>query len=170
MTTKKCNKVLSRSYQGLAPLTKEVKGLTSPIFKKHGFASIDIISNWQSIVGQELAQGIIPEKLSFPKGERTNGTLTVKSAGGAFALLFQHKKKHILDKINTYFGYLAVKEIRIKQGKIPLKIPQSLYAKKENIRKIDKDISEKVACVQNEEIKEILENIGMLVRNNLHKG
>lgn len=168
--TKKCNKVLSRSYQGLAPLTKEVKGLIAPIFKKHGFASVDIVSNWQSIVGQELSNGIIPEKLIFPKGERINGTLIVKSAGGAFALLFQHKKKHVLDKINTYFGYSAVKEVRIKQGKIPLKIPQSLYAKTESVRKIDKDVSEKVALVQDEEIKKILENIGMLVKSNLHKG
>ena len=92
--TEKCKiqKKVSRTYQGLAPLTQEVKKIVQPILKKHGFVSADILTYWTDIVGEDLALGVLPDKLVFKGNDRTNGTLVVKSAGGAFALLFQQKK------------------------------------------------------------------------------
>jgi len=113
----------SRSYEGLAPLTKEMGHLTQEIFGKKGFVSVDLISNWTDIVGPDLAMGVLPMRLTFPKDKRSQGTLHVRTAGGAFALMFEHQKARVIDRVNTYFGYPAISEIRQLQG--ALQLPKS---------------------------------------------
>ena len=115
----------SRKYEGLAPLTKEVYSLTQNIFGQKGFASADLITNWADIIGPDLAQGVVPLKLTFPQNQRSKGTLHVRTASGAFALLFEHQKMRVIDRINTYFGYPAIAQINQVQGAIKLQpMPQ----------------------------------------------
>lgn len=114
----------SRKYEGLAPLTKEIHSLTQNIFGQKGFVSVDLITNWADIVGPDLAQGVVPTKLTFPQNQRSKGTLHVRTASGAFALLFEHQKMRVIDRINTYFGYPAVAQINQTQGAIKLKPTQ----------------------------------------------
>lgn len=118
----------SRTYEGLTPLTKEVNALTHKILGSHGFADIELISHWSDILGEELAQGVLPVRLSFPQGSRQNGTLHVRAAAGAFALLFEQQKMYICNRINSYFGYPAVNQIKIIQGGMNVPV-----AKEENI-------------------------------------
>ena len=115
----------SRSYEGLAPLTKEMGHLTQNIFGQKGFVSSDLIANWSDIVGAEFAQGVLPMRLTFPCNGRSNGTLYVRTAGGAFALLFEHQKARVIERVNTYFGYPAVSDIRQIQGAVKMQnLPQ----------------------------------------------
>ncbi len=115
----------SRKYEGLAPLTKDVSALTRHIFGERGFVGIDLITNWADIVGMELSQGVLPVRLTFPQKQRSNGVLHVRAAGGAFALLFEHQKSRVIERVNTYFGYPAVSDIRIVQGALKLPKPES---------------------------------------------
>ena len=110
----------SRKYEGLAPLTKDITQLTQHIFGAHGFVGIDLIAHWTEIVGEELSFGVLPTRLTFPYKQRANGVLHVRTAGGTFALLFEHQKNRVIDRVNTYFGYPAVSEIRIVQGAVKL--------------------------------------------------
>ena len=114
--TEKCKPVYHRrTYEGLAPLTREVQAITRPILGRRGFAEVDILGSWEDIVGPDLARGILPEKLAFEKNKRINGTLYVKSAGGAFATLFEFQKQRVMERINGFFGYPAVSQIKIRQ-------------------------------------------------------
>ena len=110
----------SRKYEGLAPLTKDVGSLTKKVLGERGFVNIDLIASWAEIVGDDLSKGVIPVRLSFPQRQRTNGTLHVRTAGGSFALLFEHQKDRVMERINTYFGYPAISQIRQVQGGIQL--------------------------------------------------
>ena len=113
----------SRKYEGLAPLTKEMGHLTQNIFGQKGFVSSDLIANWSEIVGPDFALGVLPMRLTFPHNNRSNGILYVRTAGGAFALLFEHQKSRVIERVNTYFGYPAVSEIRQMQGSVKLPKP-----------------------------------------------
>ena len=107
--TEKCEfpvEARSRSYEGLSNLTQEVKKLTQSALGKHGFVQVELLSHWRDILGQELAYGIKPVGFTFPQKERTNGTLKVQTAGGAFALLFEHQKIHLILLILIYYKYL----------------------------------------------------------------
>lgn len=114
----------SRKYEGLAPLTKDVDALTKSVFGERGFVGVDLIANWMDIIGSELAQGVLPVRLTFPHKKRSNGVLCVRTAGGSFALLFEHQKDRVIERVNTYFGYPAISDIRIVQGAVKLPEPE----------------------------------------------
>ncbi|MBO7484025.1 MAG: DUF721 domain-containing protein [Alphaproteobacteria bacterium] len=110
----------SRTYEGLDNLTREVQKLARPLLGQHGFTQVELITHWSDIMGTELAIGVKPVKLMFPAKDRMNGTLYVRTAGGAFAMLLEHQKGRVMERVNTYFGYPAVSNLKIEQGGVRL--------------------------------------------------
>lgn len=162
--TEKCEfpvEARSRSYEGLSNLSQEVKKLTQSALGKHGFVQIELLAHWQKILGEELAYGIKPVGLIFHAKERNNGTLKVQTAGGAFALLFEHQKEKVIEKINTYFGYPAIKQIKIEQNALKLNTPH----KQENIWPLDEKeiekLSQKISSIEDEELRKKMLDIGI---------
>lgn len=97
------------------PLHKIVEPLTRPLFKSRGMAGTRLLSDWPRIAGEQLADHCLPEKLSFPGGGKTDGTLTVAVENG-FSLEVQHMQPVLLERINAYYGYPAVKRIVISHS------------------------------------------------------
>lgn len=92
----------------LAPLTRRALG-------KHGFSAGALISEWDAIVGPELAATCQPVKLAFRKGERDGGVLHLNVSGGA-ALEIQHIGPQIIERINGHLGYRAVSRLKLVHG------------------------------------------------------
>lgn len=164
--TEKCEEfpveARSRSYEGLNNLNQEVKKLTQNALGKHGFVQVELLSNWSKILGEELSYGVKPVAISFPAKDRTNGTLKVRTAGGAFALLFEHQKGQVIEKINTYFGYPAIRQIKIEQSGMRLNLPQP---NTENIWPLDQDeiekLAQKVVHIEDDELRKKMLEIGI---------
>lgn len=152
-----------REYQGLQKLTKEIRRIVQPVLGKHGFANADIIENWPLLVGEDLARGIMPDHLHFDKQDRKNGVLYVKSAGGAFAMLLEHQKKRVIEKINTFFGYPAVGSIKIIQGALKLKKPVLKKAPKTLSKKQMQVLQEKVQGIEDNELRQKVFDVGIAV-------
>lgn len=171
--TEKCNKKKDeieyqrRSFEGLAPLTREIRIVTKPILGKRGFSEVDILENWHDMVGEELSRGIFPEKLTFDRDKRVQGTLHVKSAGGAFAMLFEHQKARVIERINSFFGYPAVSQIKVTQGNLKLTRP----VKKTVLRTLtpveEADLWRQVQNITDPELRQKTFEIGaaLLLRN-----
>ena len=159
--TEKCNKETykRRGYEGLAPLTKEVQAIAKPILGTRGFAEVDILSTWEDMVGKDLAKGITPEKLTFTANSRTNGTLHVRSAGGAFAMLFEHQKARVIERINGFFGYPAVSAIKIRQGALKLSLQVNTLKRSLTARE-EKELQARVAIIQDPELREQAYRLG----------
>ena len=158
--TEKCKeKYRRRTYEGLAPLTAEVRSIAAPILGKHGFVGIDILANWEEIVGADLARGIQPQKLTFDGSKRTGGTLHVLSAGGAFAMLFEHQKSRVLERINTYFGYPAIARFKIQQGSFRLK-SEPVVSLPDLTPTEASDLKARTARIHDSELREHLYRIG----------
>ena len=92
-----------------------IEPLTRPIFKTQGLAGSRIVSDWLSIVGTQLAAHTLPEKLSFPKGKKTGGTLVISCENG-FATELQHSQPQILERLSNYFGYQAISRVVISHS------------------------------------------------------
>lgn len=162
--TEKCdteNEIKRRSFHGLSTLSSEIRHLTRGILGKQGLTQVAIKNRWNEILGPELAFGIKPVTLTFPFKDRMGGTLKVRTAGGAFALLFEHQKGQIIEKINTYFGYPAVNNIKIEQGGVkldPQKQAEPVWPlNEEQLQKL----SEKVANIQDDELRKKMLDIGV---------
>lgn len=105
------------------PLSSCVEPLVRPVLRAKGLAGSRILTDWESIVGRELAAHTSPEKISFPQGKKTGGTLTIAVENG-FALELQHMQAAILERLATYFGYVAVSRIAISPAVLPSPKPK----------------------------------------------
>lgn len=95
-----------------------VEPLTRPALKAQGLAGSRILTEWASIVGPQLAQHSLPESLSFPRGKKTGGTLMISTENG-FATQLQHMQPMILERLASYFGYMAVSRVTISHSWVP---------------------------------------------------
>jgi len=118
----------------LLALATAVPNLTKLALGKKGFAEASLIGAWPTIVGEEIAGLAIPVKMRLPRATKEGhaerptgavpanvapnvpgGTLTLRASPAA-SLEVQHLKPRILERITRYFGYPAIKEIKIEIG------------------------------------------------------
>jgi len=116
-----------------------VPRLTQKAFEKYGFSAATLLTDWAAIVGKVLARDTLPERLKWPRGveaygetvagdEGRPGATLILKVDPARALDIDYKRAQILERINSYFGYRAVAEIKLVQGAIPAHQGRSLPA------------------------------------------
>ena len=106
-------------HYGLRALGETVDAVARPMLGRRGFAGSRVVAEWASIVGEHLAARSLPERVTRPADGRGGGTLHVRVASGALAVELQHLEPLIVERINTYFGYLAVARLKLVHGPIP---------------------------------------------------
>lgn len=156
------------TLEDLTSVSKTIMPLAKQLLGAKGMLEMEILSDWTAIVGEELAQYSLPQKISFRKDERSNGTLELLVLSGAFALEIQHRESQILNKINAYFGYDAVAKLKIIQNSDP---ENFLFTKKpiDNVKKnlVSPEehnyITEIIKDVDNNELRRHLEILGEAV-------
>ena len=145
-------------------ISATVEKLTRPIFGKRGFGQGTVIANWKSIVGDVLATHTFPEKITYPRDQRSNGTLHLRIDSPALALELQHIETQLLERINTHFGYRAVGYIKISQGTIPDEDNQP-PAKKRKISVKEKNaLDDDLNIVSDPDLKNALRALGTEVK------
>lgn len=110
---------MSGRGRGPSALGAAIARLTKPLFAKRGLADGAIVAEWAAIVGPTLANQSAPEKIVYPGGQSTEGTLHLRIASGGLAVELQHLQPLLLERINSYFGYRAVARLRLIQAPVP---------------------------------------------------
>jgi hypothetical protein len=107
-----------------------VARMLDPAARARGFATTALLTEWPAIVGAELAGFTTPDRVVWPRrveglepgsGQRNwraEGATLVLRVDGPRAIEVQHRSGTILDRVNTYFGYRAVAEMRILQAPV----------------------------------------------------
>lgn len=103
-------------------------GVTRKALERFGFAYADLLGQWPTIVGPELAAHAVPERIRWPRrvddsdrerpGRRTGGVLVVR-VDGPMAVEIQHRAPLIAERINAFYGYFAVAGVKVVQGPLP---------------------------------------------------
>ncbi len=115
---------------GVKAVGSFLPALTRKAFEKYGFSTATLVTDWVRIVGRELAAATAPERLKWPRGVapadgegnasgqgRRGATLVLRVDGG-LSLDVQYQARQIIERINAYFGYAAVGELRIVQAPV----------------------------------------------------
>ncbi|MCE2509789.1 MAG: DUF721 domain-containing protein [Alphaproteobacteria bacterium] len=105
---------MSAERRGTRSLAQLVPHITRRALGRRGAAVAGLVSKWPDIVGPAIARASLPRKLIFPKGERSGGTLQIAVAG-SLAVELQHLEPQVLERINGFLGYAAVKRLRLVQ-------------------------------------------------------
>jgi len=148
--------------------------LTRKAFEKYGFSAAALLTDWATIVGEEVAGYAAPERLKWPRGVairedveagaegRPGATLLVR-VDPAHALDVQYKTQQILERINGYFGYRAIACLRILQA--PLAAPARAPARAEPRKAVPCEAPE-LAGIADERLRAALNRLksGLLSR------
>ena len=101
------------------PLSDILRDTIRDAFAKQGFAATELVTRWPTIVGAEIAAHCEPEKIQWPRpygdDEPAPGTLVLRVEGPT-AVEIQHLKRLILERVNRFFGWQAVTDLRLRQA------------------------------------------------------
>ncbi len=173
MATGKHSATIERR-SGMRALGAAVARITAPAFRRRGFAEAGILTDWSHIVGSQLASQTEPERLSFARGTRVDGTLRIR-VSGAWATELQHLAPQVIERVNSYFGYRAVDRLAILQAPLSQTAeagPTPLGERSEEQRqeKAQPVLAQPVldsgtANVENAELRQALVSLGTAVKN-----
>jgi hypothetical protein len=108
------------------PIADLVGRALSDVFARQGFASVDLVTHWPEIVGDEIANLAEPLKIQWSREDPAQGaepaTLLLRVEGPA-AIEIQHLTPVILERVNQFLGWKAIGRIRLRQAPNPKPAP-----------------------------------------------
>jgi hypothetical protein len=117
-----------KSWAGPRAIGAYVARLLDPVARARGFAATALLTEWPTVVGAELARFTIPDKVLWPRRHedrtdaggqsawRAEGATLVLKVDGPRAIELQHRAEQILERVNAYFGYRAIAQLRFLQA------------------------------------------------------
>jgi hypothetical protein len=112
MHSKKDNNKSSTFIQGLRPFSKSLPHGLKRLLRKGSYNFSNIVDNWAKMVGKDLSGACYPSTIKMGK-EMNNGTLVLTVIHGN-ELIVEYGKQEIMDKINSFFGFKCIKEVKLK--------------------------------------------------------
>jgi hypothetical protein len=117
-----------------------VPKIAAKAFEKFGFHTAEIMMQWPTIVGAEIAKWTQPERIRWPRpvkgadgaddGEARPGGTLVLRVEPARALDIEYRGAEIIERINRYFGYRAVEALKLIQAPLERNTGQPPHASK----------------------------------------
>ena len=148
----KDNNKLKNFIQGLRPFSSSIPKTLKKYLKKGGYNYSNIVDNWTTMVSKKISDSCYPISIKMGK-EMKNGTLILNVVHGK-ELEVEYAKSQIIDKINSFFGYDCISQINLKIIEEKIKLKKNKFNKIKNLSKVN----EKIANVQNPELKKSLKN------------
>lgn len=146
-------------------LDQHFRHITRPAFEHYGFAHGDLVAQWAAIVGDDVAALCSPERMVWPRGRdkqqrQTEGaTLTVRADQGS-GLALSYQTTAIVERINAFFGYHAVANLKIAQRTGTARSPSPAAETAKPTPDIIRNVQQKTGGVQDGELKDALTRLG----------
>ena len=159
MHYKQNNKESKTYVQGLRPFGNTLPRGVKGILKKSGYNYSEIISKWNLLVGKDISSCSYPRSIKMNKGN-SNGLLVLAINRGD-EIKIEYSKNEIINKINSYFGYKLISDIK-------LQVFNSKYEKKNNnysLSKLPKNFEKKINKIENAKLRNALFQLLKVARN-----
>jgi len=153
MHYKQNNKESKTYVQGLRPFGNTLPRGVKGILKKNGYNYSEIISKWNLLVGKDISNCCYPKSIKMSR-ENKNGALIVLVERGN-EINVEYSKKEIINKINSYFGYQLISEIRLQTSNSANK----KEIKENTLDKSSKKFREKINEIKNKDIRDSLSQL-----------
>ena len=152
MHYKRNNKESKTYVQGLRPFGNTLPRGIKGILKKNGYNYSEIISKWNLLVGKEISDYCYPKSIKMI--EKNKKGVLILSVERGNEINIEYSKIEIMNKINSYFGYKLINEIRLITFNATNKIKEKNYLAKPST-KINKKINE----IKNKDIRDSLSKL-----------
>ncbi len=146
-------------------LDQHFRHIARPAFEQYGFAHGELVAQWAAIVGDDVAARCSPERMAWPKGrDKTQrhaegATLTLRADPGA-GLALSYETPAIIERVNGFFGYLAVADIKIVQGKRAGGSKRKTRRPAAPVPDIIETVERKTGSIEDDDLKAALNRLG----------
>ena len=158
MHYKQNNKESKTYVQGLRPFGNTLPRGVKGILKKNGYNYSEIISKWNVLVGKDISNCAYPKSIKMKNGA-SNGPLILAIKRGD-EINIEYSKKEIINKINSYFCYKLIDEIKLQSFN-----SESNKTKKNRLCKFSKNFDEKISEIKSKNIRDSLSKLLRIVQN-----
>ena len=152
MHNKKDNNKSNTFIQGLRPFSKSIPHGLKKMLKKGSYNFSNIIDNWTKMVGKDISNACYPSTIKMGK-EMNHGTLILNVIHGN-ELTVEYGKQEIIDKINSFFGFKCIKEIKLK-----IVQEKKISKKKIFVNEVKINYNNKLNNINNEGLKNSLNKL-----------
>ncbi len=159
MHYKQNNKESKTYVQGLRPFGNTLPRGVKSILKKNGYNYSEIISKWSVLVGKDISSCAYPKSIKMKRGN-SNGTLILAIKRGD-EINIEYSKREIINKINSYFGYELINEIKLEAINFNSKKTKN----KNELGKFSKNFEEKINEIKNKNIRNSLSQLLKTIKN-----
>ena len=159
MHHKQNNKEIRTYVQGLRSFGNALPRSVKSILRKNGYNYSEIISKWNSLVGKKISNCCFPKSIKMSR-ENKNGILILYVERGD-EIVAEYSKKEIINKINAYFGYKLIDQIRLQTYNSKKKSGRKLNILNKSVEKFKKKINE----VKNKDIRNSLSQLLNVAKN-----
>ncbi len=161
----------NRNYK-VTKIADSLSNINKKFLFKFGKLEFIIHSKWQQIVGPFFAENSEPLKISSILIEKNNSDENIDqkflhvNVSPVIALEFQHFNNKIVEKINSYLGYSAIKGIKIHQKLIK----NNNNIKFQNVKsinntKIIEEIKNTNPKINDKKLQQSIINLGISIEN-----
>ena len=119
-----------QSRRGVVQISEVANDLIDPVLAKRAGINTMLLGSWDEIAGSEFAECTRPERIAWPRrasemagegGGYQPGVLTI-ACEGARALFLSHQQGEIIQRINGFFGFPAINQVRIVQKPVAAQV------------------------------------------------
>lgn len=153
--------------RGEQQISEIANGIMDPVLARRAGITTALIGSWDEIAGEQFADCTRPEKIVWPRrepgdqGGHRPGQLVI-ACEGARALFLSHAQGELLDRINSFFGYHAIGQMRIVQKPVSQahklrRSPRPLPAREE------KRLEEMMEGIESEALRAAVARLGRAV-------
>ena len=159
MHYKQNNKESKTYVQGLRSFGNTLPRGVKGILKKRGYNFSEIINKWNILIGNEISN--ISQPKSIKTSKKDNKGMLILNVKRGDEIVVEYSKKDIINKINSYFGYQLINEIRIQTLNSEIKKNQNRVFPK----KLNNNLQKKIDEIKNEKIKNSLSQLLGAIKN-----
>jgi hypothetical protein len=152
--------------RGPQQISEAANRLIDPVLARKAGINTALIGSWDEIVGEDFADCTRPDKITWPRRDPGDdrvqpGVLTI-ACEGARALFLSHAQGELIQRINGFFGYPAIRQIRIVQKPVAAQTkirrrPRALTPAE------DKHLREITGEIEDDKLRAALERLGRAV-------
>ncbi|MDC3207678.1 DUF721 domain-containing protein [Candidatus Pelagibacter sp.] len=152
MQFKKYTKQRNKSIQGLRSFKDTLPKNIRKVINKKGHIYSETLNNWKYIVGENLFKVCYPR--SFKNSNKFGVSTLLVMVRRGHEVDLEYSKKQIMDKMNSFFGYLVVKKLKFISFNNEIKVLSEKNDQEKNVT--NKKYQKKINDVKNEKIRKSL--------------
>lgn len=147
--------------RGPIALSALVGRVLDPLSAKRGFANAELIAAWPQIAGPRYAESTQPESIAWPRGPgaQDGGTLTLR-VEPSVALYLQHETGQLLERVNGFLGFAAVRRVRIIQKPLERKARKKVVEAPVLSSAEEAELEQTVAGIDHDGLRDALKQLG----------